>query len=274
MLVKKKRTIAMLVLLLLIADLVLVSISSADLVMPQTTVGDYWNYSGNYLGTTASFKATVKERKNITVGNEIYDVFVSVDIIEGTGPHNASLHRTQTVFYRVSDDAVVKIIDYFNYSSDILNQTFTYEYVYSPPLNMFHYPINVGNKWENQYKSITTDVLALNISEKQVNESYECERTTIEQDMGQDFNCYVIKKTEFTSEGRWDTWYYLSPNTGSEPVRLDVELNGQTIVSLRLTSYNVAQPGETESKGTPGFELAMVLIAIALTAFLLRRKRA
>jgi hypothetical protein len=271
MLVRKKRMIVMLVLSLFIIDLCLVSSSSADLTTPQTTVGDYWNYSGSYLGTTATFTATIAERTNITVENEVYDVFVSVDTIDGTGPQNTSLHRTQSAFYRVSDGAIVKITDDFNYSSDSLNQTFTYEYVYSPPLNMFSYPIDVGKKWEKEYALKTIDLLTTNISEQQTNESYECERTTTEQSMGQDFACYVVKKTEVTNNGRVSTWYYLSPVVGSEPVRMDIELNGQIIISLRLTSYNVAHPGEAETKGTPGFELTIVAIAIAF-AVLLRRK--
>jgi hypothetical protein len=274
MLVRRKRTIVTLVLTLLIADLCLVSASSAELSKPQITVGDYWNYNGNYFGTTANFGVTITERTNITVENEVYDVFVSVSIVEGTGPNNASLHRTQTVFLRVSDDAVVKIIDYFNYSSGILNQTSACEYIYSPPLDMMHYPINVEEKWENQYTVKTIDLLATNTSEQQMNESYECERTTSEQEMGKEFDCYVVKKTEFTRDGRFDTWYYLSPLVGSEPVRMDIEFNGARIVSLRLTSYNVAHPGEAENKGkeTPGFEL--ILIAIAMGFILVwKRKR-
>jgi len=275
MLVRKKRTIITLFLSLLIADLCLTYISSAELSKPQTTVGDYWNYGGNYFGTTATFKETVTERTNITIENEIYDVFVSVSTADGTGPNNASLNRKQIAFYRVSDGAIIKIIDYFNYSSDAANQTYANEYIYSPPLDMMHYPISVGETWENRYVLKITDLHTKNTSEQSINESSECERVTIDQEMGRDFDCYVVKNTQFTEEGRWDSWYYLSSEMGGNPVRLDIDFESQPIVSLRLTSYSVAHPGESKDKGTPGFELALSVVAVAFTiAILLKRKRA
>lgn len=274
MVLRRKIILTLFLLSLFVIYLLIIPTSIAELPKPQTVVGDYWNYSGNYMGTTATCKVIVTERINITVENEVYDVFVSVGTVKGTGPHNASLHRIETAYFRVSDGALVKITDYFNYSSDDLNQTATYDYLYSPALDMMHYPINAGKKWENNYMLKTIDILSGNLSETQTNELYECEKTTTEFEMNKTFDCYVIKKTEYIQDQRYDTRYYLSEVVGSEPVRLDVEYNGSYIVSLRIVSYNIASSKEPENniEKTPGFELILVIIAIAFVIFLKRKR--
>ena len=255
-------------------NLLFIPISHADLAKPQTMVGDSWNYIGNYMGTTATCNVTVTQRINITVENKVYDVFISVGTVKGTGPRNASLHRIETAYFRVSDGALVKITDYFNYSSDDLNQTVTYDYIYSPPLDMMHYPIILGEKWENNYLLKTIDLLSGNISEAQTNEFYECENITTEFEMNKEFECYVVKKTEYLEDQRYDTRYYLSEVTGSEPVRLDVEYDGSNFVSLRLVSYNIANAKEpkNEIEKSPGFELILVILVIALVIYLKRNR--
>lgn len=264
----------MFLLSLFIINLLIIPISIAELPKPQTTVGDNWNYRGNYMGTTATCNVTVTQRINITVENVVYDVFVSVGTVKGKGPRNALLHRIETAYFRVSDGALVKITDYFNYSSDDLNQTLAYDYIYSPPLDMMRYPINVGEKWENNYILKTIDILSGNISETQTSELYECEKTTSEFEMNKTFECYVIKKTEYLEGQRYDTRYYLSEVTGSEPVRLDVEYNGSNIVSLRIISYNITSLKEPENKieKTPGFELFILIVAIAFMIYLHQKR--
>ncbi len=230
---RRKIILTLFLLSLFIIYLLIIPTSFAELPKPLTTVGDYWNYIGDYMGTTATCQVIVTERINITVENETYDVFVSVGTVDGKGPGNALLHRIETAYFRVSDGALVKITDYFDYSSNELNQTVTYDYLYFPALDMMQYPIIFGEKWENNYMLKTIDLSSGNISETQTNEFYECENITTEFEMNKTFDCYVIKKTEYIQDQRYDTRYYLSEETGSEPVRLDVEYNGSNIVSLK-----------------------------------------
>ena len=269
----RKIIFSLFLLSLFIINLLIIPTSTAELPKPQTTIGDYWNYIGDYMGTTATCQVIVTERINITIENEIYDVFVSVGTVDGKGPNNASLHRIETAYFLVSDGSLVKINDYFNYSSDELNQTVTYDYLYFPALDMMQYPIILGEKWENNYLLKTIDFASGNISETQTNESYECEKATSEFEMNRTFDCYVIKKTEYIQGQRYDTSYYLSEETGSEPVRLDVEYDGSNIVSLRIVSYNIANSKEPErNEKTPGFELILVLIVILLIIYLKQKR--
>jgi len=271
--VLRGKIILILFLSLFLMNLLITPISIAELPKPQTAIGDNWNYSGNYMGTTATCNVVITQRTIITVEDKVYDVFVSVGTVEGTGPRHASLYKVETAYFRVSDGATVKITDYFNYSSDDLNQTSMYDYVYSPPLDMMHYPIIVGEKWENNYTLKTIDILSGNISETETNELYECEKTSSEFEMNKTFECYVVKKTEFIQDQRYDTIYYLSETTGSEPVRLDVEYNGYNIVSLKINSYNISSSKEPENiDKTPGFEFILVIIVIAILIYMKRKR--
>ncbi|MDH7507756.1 MAG: hypothetical protein QHH15_08250, partial [Candidatus Thermoplasmatota archaeon] len=167
--------------------------------------------------------------------------------------------------------AIVKVTDYFNYSSDDLTQSYSYEYIYTPALDMMRYPISVGEKWENNYNLTTIDTLSGSSFETQVNESYECEKITSEFEMNKTFECYVIKKTQYLQNQSFDTRYYLSEETGPEPVRLDVEYNGFNIVSLRIVSYNIGSVKEKENK-TPGFELVLLILALFFISYLKRKR--
>jgi hypothetical protein len=274
MVLRGKIRLILFLLSLFVMNLLIAPISIGELPKPQTDVGDNWIYSGNYMGTTATCNVVITQRTNITVEGKLYDVFVSVGTVDGAGPNNTSLHRVETAYFRVLDGAFVKTIDYFNYSSDELNQTSMYEYVYLPPIDMIHYPFNIGEKWENNYTLKTIDILSGNISETETNELYECEKTSSEFEMNKTFECYVVKKTEYIQDQRYDTRYYLSEVTGSEPVRLDVEYNGYNIVSLKINSYNIASATEPENntQKTPGFEFILVIIVIALLFYLKRKK--
>ena len=274
MLLRRKIISNLFILCLFTLNLLIIPISLADLPKPQTMVGDSWNYIGNYMGTTATCNVIIKQRTNITVENQVYDVFVSIGTVEGTGPHNTSLHRIETAYFCVSDGAMVKITDYFNYTSDDLDQMVEYDYLYSPPLDMMHYPIAIGEEWENNYLLKTIDILSGNIFETQTNEFYECENITYEFEMNKEFECYVVKKTEYIEDQRYDTRYYLSEVTGSEPVRIEVENNGSIFVSLRLISYkleNIKEP-ENNVEKTPGFELVLVIVVIAFVIYLKRKR--
>jgi hypothetical protein len=272
---RRKIIIALLLLYLFIVFLLVIPISIADLSKPQTTIGDYWNYSGNYMGTTATCNVLITERKNITIDNEVYDVFVSVATVKGIGPRNASLHRIETAYIRVLDGAIVKITDYFNYSSDDLIQIAEYEYLYSSPLDMMQYPISLGEKWDNNYSLKTIDILSGNTTDTQVSEFFECEKTTTEFEMNKTFECYVVKKTEYIEDQRYDTRYYLSEETGSEPVKLLVEYNGSNLVLLKIISYNLVSTKELEDKieETPGFELILLIFVIAIVIYLKQKNR-
>jgi len=273
MVLRGKIILILFLLSLLVMNLHIVPISVAELLKPQIEVGDNWSYSGNYMGTTATCNVVITQRINIIVEGKLYDVFVSVSTVDGKGPDNASLHKVETTYFRVSDGAFVKTTDYFNYSSDHLNQTTMYEYVYLPPTDMIHYPINIREKWENNYTLKTIDILSGNISETETNELYECEKTSSEFEMNKTFECYVVKKTEFIQDQRYDTIYYLSETTGSEPVRLDVEYNGYNIVSLRINSFNIASSKEPENiDKTPGFEFILVIIVIAILIYIKRKR--
>lgn len=264
-----------LILLLFTIFLLLIPVPLAKLSKPQTTIGDYWNYTGNYMGTTATCNVIITDRKNITIENETYDVFVSVGTVRGIGPDNASLNRIETAYILASNGAIVKINDYFNYSSDDLIQIAEYDYIYSPPLYMMRYPISLGEKWENNYSLKTIDIISGNITDSQASEFYECEKTTTDLELNKNFVCYVIKKTEFLDDERYDTIYYLSEETGSEPVKLDVEFNGLAVVSLNLISYKIASVKEQENKieDTPGFEFILFIFVIVILIYLNRKKR-
>ena len=254
--------------------LLLIPISNAELSKPQTTIGDYWNYTGNYMGTTATCNVIITDRKNITIENETYDVFVSVGTVRGIGPDNASLHRIETAYILASNGAIVKINDYFNYSSDDLIQIAEYDYIYSPPLDMMQYPISLGEKWDNNYSLKTIDIVSGNITDSQASEFYECEKTKTEIELNKNFVCYVIKKTEFLDDEIYDTIYYLSEETGSEPVKLDVEYKGSALVSLNLISYKIANTKEIGNniEETPGFEFILFIFVIAILIYLNRKR--
>jgi len=271
---RRKIILALLLLYLLIVFLLVIPISIADLSKPQTTIGDYWNYSGNYMGTTATCNVIITERKNITIENETYDVFESVGTVRGTGPRNASLHRIETAYIRVSDCAIVKINDYFNYSSDDLIQIAEYEYLYSPPLDMMQYPVSVGEKWENNYSLKTIDIFSGNTTDTHVSEFFEYEKTTTEFEMNKTFECCVVKKTEYLEGQRYETRYYLSEETGSEPVKLEVEYNGSNLVLLKIISYNLVSTKELEDEieKTPGFELILLIFVIVVVIYLKQYK--
>ena len=268
MILKRKIILSMFLSSLFIFFIMFNPTSLADLPEPKTNVGDYWNYIGVYMGTNATCNVKIVDRININVKDNIYDVFVSVATVEGTGPGNAFLNRVETAYFCVSDGAIVKVTDFFNYTSDDLVQSSAYEYIYSPPLDMMHYPVVVGEKWENTYLFTTTDLNSGVISENQVTESYECEKITTEFEMNKTFECYIVKKTEYIDNQKYETKYYLSEETGSEPVRLDVEYNGLNIVSLRIISYKIG--GKVEK--TPGFEFGMIIIVVFFVVYLKKKK--
>jgi len=275
MLVRRKRTIVTLVLTLFIADLCLNTISSATISKPQVAVGDYWNYEGYYYGANINGIVKITERTNITVENEIYDVFIEITNISGVGSYNVSVYHNITTYYRASDYAIVNLIDCFDYSSDFANVSYTHECAYSPPNDIMQYPINVGEKWHNQYTLKTINLETLNVSESTKNEYSECERDDSESAAGIDFYCHVVKKAESEEEQSNYTRMWFSSTVGLEPVKIVGYLYGQTVVSLILSSYNIANPVEPEENGktsTPGFELIIVAIAIVFV-ILLKRKR-
>jgi len=249
---------------------------SADLQAPQLTIGDHWNYRGNYIGTTATSSVTITGRTNITVEDTVYDVYVHVNVVEGTGPQNTKIHRTQTTYINTADGAVVKIRDDFNYTSDVANQSFEKDYVFTPPLITMHYPLAVGDRWQNQGTMKSLDLRTNETSDTSINESYICDQIVSESEMGRTFNCYMVKKSESILGQRSNYTYYFSGVFGYQPIRTDVELSGMDFASLRLTDYQVAHPGasvEDANKNTPGFELVPLLAGVAILILWKKRSK-
>lgn len=271
---RKSTPLSMFLLLLYLTGLCYSTVVSAAMIKPEDAIGDYWRYTGNYYNTTATVSVQITERTNITIENQLYDVFVYVEDTKGTGIANAYLHRNQTYYARVSDLSIVKWIDYYNYTSDVSNETYAREYVFSPPLSTIQYPLAVGAKWQNNYTAQIIDLFSTNISEKSMNESYECERTSTEHAMDRDFSCYLVRKNETVQGQHYDTVLFMSPVVGSQPVRENIDLNGQPIISLILSDYHIANPGtfnDDVRNKTPGFEFILAVLLIAMMIFLKRR---
>jgi len=145
-------------LFMLFAGLCLSPVSSATFLKPQVEVGDYWNYEGNYYGIPVTSTTSITGQTNITVDNETYDVLVGFTTIDGEIEGTASLHFNFTTYVRISDYAVVKTVEHYNFSD--INQTtvLNYESIYSPPQDIMQYPIEVGETWQSQYNVTKIDL--------------------------------------------------------------------------------------------------------------------
>lgn len=262
-------------LFMLFASLCLSPVSSAIFLKPQVEVGDYWNYEGNYYGIPVTSTTSITGQTNITVDSETYDVLVGFTTIDGEIEGTASLHFNFTTYVRISDYAVVKTVEHYNFSD--INQTtvLNYESIYSPPQDIMQYPIEVGETWQSQYNVTKIDLGTMNISESFKTKYVECERFGVESATGKvEFYCYVLKTTESEEDQGIYTRMWISPSVGREPVKTETYQNDQLIVSLQLLSYSIAQPVEPENgrEGTPGFELVLAICAIALVLFWKRKR--
>ena len=261
-------------LFMLFEGLCLSSVSSATFLKPQVEVGDYWNYEGDYYGIPVTSTITMTGRINITVDNETYDALVGFTTIDGEIEGKVSLHFNFTTYTRISDYSVLKTVEHFNFSD--INQTtvLNYESIYSPPQDIMQYPIEVGETWQSQYNVTKIDLGTMKISESSKIKYVECERSGAESATGKvEFYCYVLKTTESEDDQGSYTRMWISPSVGREPVKTETYQNDQLIVSLRLLSYNIAQPVEPENgrDGTPSFELALAICSIALVFFWKRK---
>ena len=274
MLTRRKRIIVTLMLFMLFGGLCLSPVSSATFLKPQVEAGDYWNYEGNYYGIPITSTTSITGRTNITVNNEIYDVLVEFTTIDGEIEGVASLYFNFTTYVRVSDYAVVKTVEHYN--SSAVNQTtvLNYESIYSPPTDIMQYPIDVGDIWQSQYNVTKIDLGTMNISESFKTEYVKCERADTESAAGKEFYCYVVKTGESGEDQGNSTRMWISSSVGLEPVKTEIYQNDQLIISLKLISYNIAHPVEPENSGgeTPGFELIIIICAMALVLFWRRRR--
>jgi len=274
MLTRRKRIIVTLTLFMLFGGLCLSPVSSATFLKPQVEVGDYWNYEGNYYGIPITSNTSITGRTNITVDNETYGVLVEFTTIDGEIEEIASLHFNFTTYVRVSDYAIVKTVEHYNYSTANQTALLHYESIYSPPQDIMQYPIEVGETWQNQYNVTKTDLGTTNISKSFKTEYVKCERADTESVAGKEINCYVVKTTESEENQSSYTLMWISSSVGLETVKTETYQNGQILISLMLSSYNIAHPVEPENGGggTPGFELVLAIIAMALVLFWKRKR--
>ena len=269
-----KRIIVTLMLFILFGGLCLSPVSSATFLKPQVEVGDYWNYEGNYYGIPITSTTSITGRTNITVDDETYDVLVEFTTIDGSIEGTVSIHFNFTTYIHVSDYSIVKLVEHYNSSTTNQTALLHYESIYSPPQDIMQYPIDVEETWQNQYNVTKIDLGTTNISEIFKTEYVKCERADTEYAAGKEFNCYVVKTTESEEDQGTYTLMWISSSVGLEAVKTETYQNGQLIMSLILSSYNIAHPVEPENGGggTPSFELILVICAAAMVLFWKRKR--
>jgi hypothetical protein len=263
------RKITILLIVFLLLSIVIFESVSADKEKPVLHEGDYWNYdvimttSGrNIIGTE---RYEVKTTESISINEAQYDAHIVnfianiSTVISGT----TLLRNIDSInYYRESDFSLMK---YVTDDSELGH----YEVVYQSPFVGIEWPITFGKSWERK-----TNITMTNSSgpiKMEQTFQYECIGETDVNTSAGLFTCYIVKNYEKGSEStNYSLWYY-SSKVGFEPVLNEYYIDGVLYKSSKLTSFQYT-PTPDNQESTPGFELILVLFAVALVLFWQRKR--
>lgn len=276
----KKTIIAWLTILLLLSSLIISSENaSAQLWKPIYHKGDYWEYSVSAFVPDDSTlmqgisRTEISDEATITVGGKNYEVWKVVTTVDATSDDGEwESHYYLTSYWLKSNYATIKeILDSETITpySGIPLSSHT-EMKYKPPYYPeILYPIDVGNKWELHKEGVLTHETGT-IDGYTLDFYYEC--TGIAEEVKTDagtFSCYVIKTMNNSENtGRYRLEYY-SNKVGYFVKAIEYEHFEQKML-MKLKSYRYQS--KNEDGGIPSFELTILIIAIA-SSVLMKRKR-
>ncbi len=265
---------------LLASMILLPGFSFAQLEEPVYHVGDYWEYrvTGDIhagivpVNVQGSGKIEIIDETTLTVDGNTYKVWKATLTIEAqSDAYNLSLTQYSTMYRRTSDLAAIKEFNDNEVTSILGSETSHEEIVYIMPQPFLEYPVNVGDSWERHIGTEVTDEYGTitDLSDSY----YECTGTTeLTTDAGY-FSCYILRAVEDEPNGDTYSIEYRSDELGNFAKRVLYE-DGEQTLTMILTGYNY-RGGENENVdgGTPGFEFALLVIAIICIALTGRKKK-
>lgn len=246
--------------------------AEASLEMPTLHEGDYWNYdmSGEY--GTWSFQGTshdeIVKETTITVEGESYDVWEGKMNMEYTSELFTTSYGI-TWYGRHSDYALVKSREYTNTTYQGGTSSSFRETIYHPIQQDIDYPIDVGDTWEiHRNNTVTDDTGTYLVPEDTY---YECTgKEDVTTDAGT-FLCYIIKSWVNRSDTGNYTLSYYSNDIGVSLAKLIMYTNSIPTRTVMLTSYEYT--GKNRDGGTPGFEMVVLMGALATVWLVLRERK-
>lgn len=242
---------------LMVTLLAIPAVVSAEITVPEFEAGDRWTYgvdlglSGMDLNGDWTFE--VQGKKTIS-GYDVYDISLEGDgsvtmEIQGIGTATMDFTMDGYNYMRTSDLASVKENISIHMSTSILGIELSIdmytERLYSPPMNEFGYPLDVGDEWTSASSVTTTSAFVTTTGGNTTSEtmtdteseslSFKCESEESVSVPAGNFQSLKVNQSE---DGGGYSYYYISDEVGFYTKSEVYEEDGELEMAMQLKSYS------------------------------------